>query len=63
MAKQVGIPADQVERDIAKSHEKESEMGDVVAQNTQADEQAVAEARAQAAGGDPAAVAGEPGEE
>ena len=65
MAKQVGIPAEQVERDIAKSHTKEDEMGDVVAQNAEADEQAVAEARAQAAaGGDPAARGlPEPGEE
>ncbi len=66
MAKQVGIPAEQVERDIAKSHKKEAEMGDVVAQNAEADEQAVAEARAQAAAGsgDPAALSpSDPGEE
>jgi segregation and condensation protein B len=65
MAKQVGIPEEQVERDIAKSHTKEEEMGDVVTQNAAADEQAVAEARAQAAaGGDPAVRGdGEPGEE
>lgn len=59
MAKQVGIPEEQVERDIAKSHEKEEDMGEAVAQNAEADEQSVAEARAAAEVGDPAAMAGE----
>ena len=55
MAKQVGIPAEQVERDIAKAKAKEKAMGGAVAQNEAADEAAKAEAQAAvAAGGDPA---------
>lgn len=59
MAKQVGIPKAQVERDIAKSHKKEDSLGEVVAQNAEADELSVAEARAAAEVGDPAAIVGE----
>lgn len=63
MAKQIGIPAEQVERDIKKSREKEKQWGGAVAENEAADAAAKAEAAAAASGGDPAA-AGEPaGEE
>lgn len=58
MATQIGIPEDQVKRDIAKSHEKEHEMSGVIEQNEAADTQSKAEAAAQVAGGDPAAAAG-----
>ena len=60
MARQIGIPAADVERDIKKSREKEKQLGPVIEQNEAADAQAKAEAAAQAAGGDAAvpAVAG-----
>ncbi len=64
MAKQIGIPADQVDRDIKKSHEKEKQLGGAVAENEAADAAAKAEAAAAAAGGDPSAVGTAPaGEE
>jgi segregation and condensation protein B len=63
MAKQVGIPAEQVERDIAKAKAKEKAMDGAVAQNEAADEAAKAEAQAAvAAGADPVA-SHPPGEE
>lgn len=64
MAKQIGIPADQVERDIKKSREKEKQMGGAVAENEAADAAAKAEAAAQvAAAADPAAPKVKDGEE
>ena len=50
MARQIGIPAADVERDIKKSREKEKQMEPVIAQNEAADAQAKAEVAAQAAG-------------
>jgi len=55
MARQIGIPEADVERDIKKSRAKEKQLGPVIEQNEAADAQAKAEAAAQAAGGDVAA--------
>ena len=63
MAKQIGIPAEQVERDIKKSHDKEKKMGGAVAENEAADAASKAEAAAAAAGADPASAGAPSGEE
>lgn len=63
MAKQIGIPAEQVERDIKKSHDKEKKMGGAVAENEAADAASKAEALKAASGGDPAAQGAAAGEE
>jgi segregation and condensation protein B len=63
MAKQIGIPAEQVDRDIKKSHEKEKQLGGAVAENEAADAAAKAEAAAAVAGADPSAPGAPAGEE
>jgi segregation and condensation protein B len=63
MAKQIGIPADQVDRDIKKSHDKEKQLGGAVAENEAADAASKAEAAAAAGSADPAAKGPGQGEE